>query len=563
MKKFACITSLIYMFRYDFRRLINFYRSGKRGSYLSTATIAMIAIFFIAIEYRIAVELFQHIMNQVHLEGLRYVLMAKLLQMVYLIFSILLVYSNIVMSISSFFLSPELDLFHSRPVSEKAIFFHSFFQTFVRSSWMFLAFGVPILMAYGSVMNQAVFFPRQVFWVILPSLILPSTIGVIIGILLIFVFSPRRTQRVFLLMGVFLAVGLVMVFRLMRPEQLVDPIGVEQVNFYLDTLRVPTIMWLPTTWASEAIAAYGEGRKGTNLYYGQLLWIFSLATFVLSFWIFKFFWWRARSRGHGSEPVEAGIHSVAKRISKPGRFRNSLMYRDIILFIRDPAQWSQVIVIAALVTIYIFNFKNLPYALYGFQYSMSFVSVLASGLILSAILARFGFPAVSMEGRAIWILKTSPVNWRFYLWQKFFFLVIPTTIIGLILVLFSVKILDASGSLVAKCLIAETAIAFSCTGLAIGIGAWKPKYELNDAAMVTVSPAGLWYMILAVVSIVVIVGLVVIPDLMRFMSWGWRFIRYMQDKDRIFAWIALGVAAVCFTAIPVETGIRHLRNSAE
>lgn len=555
--------TLFTLFRYDLKRLINFYRTQKTRSLFATLIILLITAFFIVVEYRIALELFQHIMNQVHLEGLRYVLLAKILQMVYLIFTLLLVYSNIVMSISSFFLSPELDFQHSHPVSEGAIFTHSFFQTFIRSSWMFIAFGVPILLAYGAVMNQASLFPRQIFLIIIPSLILPTAIGVFIGILLIFIFSPRRTQRVFLIMGVFLAVGLVLVFRLIRPEQLVDPIGVEQVNFYLDTLRIPTVKWFPTTWASEGIAAYGEGRRAVNFRYGLILWSFTLIFCAATYWLFKQIWWQARSRGHGSESIEKGFRSPAKKQTRPNQFRSSLAYRDFLLFIRDPAQWSQIIIIAALVFIYIFNFKNLPYALYGFQYSMSFTSVLASGLILSAILARFGFPAVSMEGRAVWILKTSPINWRRYLWQKFAFMVIPTTFVGSILVLFSLKILDAPPPLIIKCLLTETAIAFSCTGLAVGIGAGKPKYELTDAAMVAVSVSGLVYMIFAVTAILSIVGLVVLPDTLRYMSWGWRLVRHLRNFDRIASWITLGIAAICYTIIPLEIGIRRLRSIGE
>ncbi len=563
MKPPSSLPTIFSLFRYDFISLINFYRSKKMRSFWATSVILLITAFFIVVEYRIAFELFKHIMNQVHLEGLRYVLLAKILQMVYLIFTLLLVYSNIVMSISSFFLSPELDFQHSHPINESAIFTHSFFQTFLRSSWMFIAFGVPILFAYGSVMDQTSLFPRQIFLIIIPSLILPTAIGVLIGTLLIFIFSPRRTQRVFLIMGVFLAVGLVLIFRLIRPEQLVDPIGVEQVNFYLDTLRIPTVKWLPTTWASEGIAAYGEGRRTVNFRYGMILWSFTIIACAATYWLFKLFWWRARSRGHGSDSIAANLKFKRKRKTKPAHFRNSLAYRDMLLFIRDPAQWSQVIIIAALVFIYIFNFKNLPYALYGFQYSMSFTSVLASGLILSAILARFGFPAVSLEGRAVWVLKTSPINWRRYLWQKYVYLAIPTILIGIILVLFSLKILDAPFPLIIKCLLAETAIALSCTGLAVGIGARKPKYELTDAAMVAVSASGLIYMIFAVTAIVSIVGLVVLPDILRYMSWGWRLIRYIRNWDRILAWIGLGIISICFIVIPLELGIRRLRSNED
>ena len=367
------------MLKNDWNRIKNHFRSNGLSAVIATLAITFLAGFFIVIEFVVAEKLFQHIMDQIHLEGLRYLLMAKLLQMVFLIFTVLLVYSNIIMSISSYFLSPEIDLFHSRPVSGKAIFIYSFLETFIRSSWMFIAFGIPILFAYGRVLNQTSTFVFQLFLIVLPSLIIPAAVGILAGIILIFIFSPRRTQRVFLIMGICLAVGLVLVFRLMKPEQLVDPIGVEQVNIYLDTLRIPTITWLPTTWASEGFAAYGEDRMSANYQHAIKLWIAALISSAFAFLSFKTFWWRARSRGQDSDilNVDSQQHMVEK--TSPNRFRCSLFYRDMILFRRDAGQWSQLIVIAALVVIYIFNFKNLPYELYGFQYSMSMPLAVARG----------------------------------------------------------------------------------------------------------------------------------------------------------------------------------------
>jgi len=178
------IKSLSLMLKTDFQRLRNSYRLKPASSITSSMMIMIIATVFIVIEFYIAQHLFQHIMDQVHLEALRYVLLAKLLQMVYLVFTVLLVYSNIVISISSYFTSPELDLVHCRPISETSIFLYRYIETFLRSSWMFIAFGIPILYAYGSVLKPPSLFIKQIGLIIFPSLILPAAIGVIIGILL-------------------------------------------------------------------------------------------------------------------------------------------------------------------------------------------------------------------------------------------------------------------------------------------------------------------------------------------------------------------------------------------
>ncbi|MBN1295744.1 hypothetical protein JXA80_03125 [bacterium] len=553
------IKSLGLLFAPDIRRIRNTYAGPSPQPAAPSLIILFLGLLFICAEYYVSTRLFQHIMDQIHLEGLRYVLLAKLLQMVYLVFTVLLIYSNIVMSISSYFTSPEVEMMHCRPVSESAIFANRFIETFIRSSWMFLVFAVPILFAYSRVLApDEPFFP-QLFLIILPSLILPTAAGVIIGILLIMVFSPRRTQQVFLIMGIFLATGLIMIFRMMQPEKLIDPIGLEQVNFYLDTLRIPTIDWSPAAWAAEGIAAYGENRPAINRHFSVRLWGTALFGLGCAFSIFRLFWWKARSGGRDSERVETHPSVKTRKRSPASPFRCSLLQRDLILFNRDPGQWSQLIVIAALIVIYVFNFKNLPYELYGFQYSMAFVSVGAAGLILSALLARFGFPAVSAEGRSIWILQTGPINWRRYLWQKFLFLIIPSMLIGTVLVVFSVRILDVRTALVVKCVVAEWAIAVGCTGLAVGLGAQKPRFDMKDAAMVAVSATGLYYMITAVIFIVLTIGLVILPDTVRYLSIGYRWLQFIRHTDRTAVWILVTVITSLVVIVPMENGIRSLK----
>jgi len=372
------VLTLKQLFYLDLRRFINVLKFARTRDYIKMVVLTAITLIFIAGELGVVYVLFQHIMNQIHLGELRYVLLAKLLQMVFLVFTTILIYSNIVMTISSFFLSPEIDLYLSKPVNKKTLFLYRFTETFLRSSWMFVGFGIPILLAYGMVMGRGLLFIPQIILVILPSLLLPTSIGVVIGILLIRIFSPRLAQRVFFLLGVFLSVGLVLIFRWMRPEQLIDPIGVEQLTFYLKTLRMPSINWLPTAWAAESIAAYGEGNTWENIKYASYLWIVSLMLLRVSFLTYELVWFKAKSGGRGTDIVDSSKTDDLSRRKKAGRFRMSILFRDLLIFNRDAGQWSQVIVIAALIFIYIFNFKNLPYELFGFQYSMSFISVLAS-----------------------------------------------------------------------------------------------------------------------------------------------------------------------------------------
>ncbi len=552
--------SIRYLLNCDFWRLKNNLKSGGLREYLKYSIFGALTALFIAMEYFVALYLFNHIMAQVHLHELRFILLAKLLYMVFLVFAALLVYSNIIMAISSFFMNPEIDLIFARPVKHRTLFLYRFLETFLRSSWMFIAFGTPILFAYARVMERSFDFIAQLGLVIMPFLIFPTALGIMVAILLIRIFSPQRTQRVFVVMAIFLSVGLVVIFRWMKPEQLVDPIGVEQLTFYLKTLRMPSISWLPPAWAAEAYTLFGEGKTLQNLIYSGYLWAFTLVCFQGSWLVFRTFWWKARSRGRGTEADLNYRKTVSQTITPPSRFRMTLLHRDLNLFRRDASQWSQLIIIAALVFIYVFNFKNLPYELYGFQYSMAFVSVSAGSLILAALQARFAYPAVSSEGRAIWILKTSPLRWDRYLWYKYISFLIPTLVIGSILVLFSLIVLDAPSKLIVKCMLTMAFICIGMTGLSVGFGARFPRFDLNDAAMVAVSSGGLFYMIFSLAFIHIIIFLVVLPDIIIYMSYLGRYYRYIAFMDRYVIWTVIAVLTGGVVNFSMTEGIKELKS---
>src|SRR5205085_1916622 len=95
--------------------------------------------------------------------------------------------------------------------------------------------------------------------------------------------------------------------------------------------------------------------------------------------------------------------------------KREFVLKDIKLFFRDTTQWSQLILLAVLVVVYLFNIKMLPLHRgepVGFFYVtlVSFLNLGLAGFVLAAIAARFIFPAVSLEGRHMWLLRSSPLD---------------------------------------------------------------------------------------------------------------------------------------------------------
>ena len=99
-----------------------------------------------------------------------------------------------------------------------------------------------------------------------------------------------------------------------------------------------------------------------------------------------------------------------------GIVRRELVLKEMRLFFRDTTQWSQLILLAVLVIVYVFNIKFLPLRGEGMTFFLAnvvpFLNLVLAGFVLASIAARFIFPGVSLEGRTLWLLRSSPMSMR-------------------------------------------------------------------------------------------------------------------------------------------------------
>src|SRR3989304_7337904 len=86
----------------------------------------------------------------------------QLLLIILLTFLSMLLFSNVITSLSTYFLARDLDLVLSTPTRLDAFFFARLISTPVNSSWMVLFFSLPIFAAYGAVFGGRVTFFRWV-----------------------------------------------------------------------------------------------------------------------------------------------------------------------------------------------------------------------------------------------------------------------------------------------------------------------------------------------------------------------------------------------------------------
>src|SRR3954447_20884580 len=197
-------------------------RQEQRGSGGRAVLLGLVAIVFWSAVFGVAYRVLRYFRA---VEDIGNLMAAKVLGMILLAFLSILLLSNIITALSTFFLAKDLDMLVASPVSGFRLYLAKLAETLVHSSWMVALLALPIFTAYGIVYEGGMLFPFVALAAFIPYLILPGVVGTAITLVLVNIFPARRTRELLSLMATGAVVIVVVSLRFMRPEQLAQPEG--------------------------------------------------------------------------------------------------------------------------------------------------------------------------------------------------------------------------------------------------------------------------------------------------------------------------------------------------
>lgn len=505
------------------------------------------------------------------IEGLGDLLALRLLAMVLLTFFSLLLFSNVVTSLSTFYLSGELEILHSAPVPIERIYRAKFVETIIDSSWMTMIYGLPVFIAYGTVFKAGYAYYIGLVLTIVPFIIIPAATGIIITMLLVSAFPARRARDLLVLIGLLFFVALYILFRMLRPEKLVDPDAFPTLVQYLTAMRSPVSPLIPSTWASDALAPLLRHQTGSAVFPTLMLWSTALAGIVIGEWICSKIYltgWSRSQEGKKARLSRSGAADALFRLASlpfPGKMR-AVVLKDLKLFFRDTSQWSQLFLLLALMIVYLYSFKLLPLErsplpTIFIQNIISFLNLGMVGFVASAVAVRFVFPAVSLEGESFWIIRSSPLELRGFLWAKFWSSLIPLLLLSEVLIVLSNFLLKVSPFMMVLGAATVLLMTFGITALGVGIGAIFPKFRFENAAQIPTGFGGIVYMLITMIFIGTVVTLEAWPVYRIFMAkaLGSR-ISYIGWALIFISFLLVLVINILAVWIPLKKGLNSLEN---
>jgi len=480
------------------------------------------------------------------------VLAYKLLSMTLVTFFSLLLFSSILTSLSKLYLSRDLTLIHAMPVRTEKIFLARWFESALDSSWMVLIYSLPVFLSYGIVYKAGPVYYGAVIFNLVPFCLIASSLSTLVVLAVAGLLPAGRLRGIFVILAGILFILLVIAFRLMRPERLVNPAAFSTVMMYVKSLETPGSPLLPTTWIMDSLKAALSGSASSALFHGALSWSFSLTLIFTTMGISGLTYLDGLSRAQSVSGRHFGLRRTLKTGAGPllrflpGPVRAVAM-KEVRTFLRDQTQWPQLFLILALVAIYLYNFYVLPVerSVIKMEYLQNILSFLNMGLstfVLAALSARFVFPAVSNEGPAFWIVRSSPIPIRLFLRIKFFFFLIPLLILTETLIVASNILLDVTPFMMGLSVITVFLMVPAIVAMGIGLGAAYPDFQSENPAQSATSLGGLIYMTLCSGLIGAVIVLEAGPAYTIFMA------GVHGTGITPFQWLWIAIA---FAAVPV------------
>lgn len=464
-------------------------------------------------------------------------------------------------AIQTLYLSDDLNFLLAQPLATRRVFGLKVFETFLNTALVPTFLTLPLILTVAAYFHAPAWAYPLMLGTVLLSFAAPVGLGALLAVLLMRVAPVGRVREVSTALGVLISAGLVYAIRALRPEVLVqrmqDP---ERFEELLRNFAAPTSPLLPPAWAAQALWQAAHGALSASLLpLAGLTAALLVGATLLATRAYQEGWARALDSSRPNlDPTPKRAGWAERRLGRLGP-GGILASKDSRVTFRDPTQWSQLLVVAALAGVYLISVKAVPVPVPQFRGILGYIQLAFQGFIIAGVAVRLAFPAVSTEGRAYWLLRTAPVSPRQIVLSKFWGALPVTLILGLVMGLASARALDLGPVLLLLSALVSVSNALVITALGVGLGAAAPRFDADNPAEIGVSAGGLAFMGLSLAYSVLCLlllarpaaGSVLRPDLFPGLS-------ALTTLEGLEGLLGLGLATALGTWLSLRLGWQRL-----
>jgi ABC-2 type transport system permease protein len=504
------------------------------------------------------------------------ILLIKGFSLIFLIIFFAQIVNGVIISLNRFYQAQDLELLFTSPVRRPSLFFSRLFETHIKTSWMLVVFGIPLLITLGNQFSTNVAYYGFSLAVLILFLIIPVNIGVGITIIMAGMFSFRKIKRLIYSTGILAVLAIVTTLRIFRPERFANPELFANLKIFLSELSTPHFILLPNRWLSETLFQFFNRDYIEVILFTAILFVTSYLTFPILMHIYRRYHykgWSILQTGGTAHPKKTRrLMGVFDGIERAARFllpgfilkpfdaqSRALLRKDTQSQIHDTKAIQQNLILLSLIVVYLFSIASLPLNWEKYfiklKYGISFFNLGLILVIVATLSAKLVYPVIVAEARTLWLIKTAPLRTGKYIWMKFLFLFVPVFLVGQILTVSSAILLNIESVFFMLMIFTTTLVCFSLVSMSVAFGVADLRVEMKDEESEKVKTGNVAFMMVSVVFILFILVLEIIPLYLYFLK---------ESKQIVFiqkTWLLLIAVIVSLLVINIFVTVFSLRQS--
>ncbi len=422
---------------------------------------------------------------------------SNVLLVVFFVFFIFLLASGVTLSIHYLFISSDLPLLMSAPLSEKTIFSYKLLEAILANSSFFLFIGIPVVVAFGAVSRADWFYYLLMLIVLFLFLTIPVTISFLGALFIVRLIPASRARELMAILLAVVSFGIWLSLQIVRASQFdrsstdfspqtFDKLGqLSQFSFF---------NFLPSTWAARSLVGLAKGDLLSFLFNFVLLALLVFCLFTLSVKL-------------SQKTFASGLISNQQTITLFRRKKSttpvsldlipffgskfsiafSILSRDWKLFIRDSRQVTTQIMMAAMMIIFpLLNKQENDFSKFA-QYQPYIFVVLFGGMLAIQMSSRL----IPLEAKSFWITKLIPQTTQQIIWGKFLLSFLFSTALCWAAVLLVSFYFDRPLRLLLLALLATTGFSAALSAVGLFLGSRFAQFDWEHPKRMLTTSGGL------------------------------------------------------------------------
>ena len=557
--------SLVHILKFKLITFIKFQEELSGKSLLKNLSASVVYILFAVGIFFFTKNIITYLLEDVKIGMF---LLHRFVFVVLFIFFMTVNMGNIVVSYSTFFKTREVDFLLTKPISFTKIFLIKFLDNFFYSSSTLLLMVTAALAGYTSYFRLPwTFIPFASVFLILPFMFIAGTLGAITLLVIMRFAASFGIKKVLVTIASVYATTIIIFYIFSSPVQLVTNVFeyFPNINNYFGFLENPAIKLLPNHWVADALY-WISSRKfiaaGWSIY---LLIVVSILFLIFALMLAKNWFYKtwlvflnlSNELSVKKKRNVKAVFSFEKKSSlKPSR--EALLKRELLLFFREPSQWTHFLVMAFLITIFILSISNVDvmvmnvYDIY-LKTIIYLIIYLFNVFLIASMSLRFIFPLVSLEGETIWKIRSAPLNYKKMMLTRLFMYFSVIFVIGQILNFVSNYQFPIMLTAISQ--LNTAFVTVTLVSLNFGMGAAYANYKEKNPIRVASSQGASLTFLFTIVYLVFLTVLLLAPISNYFYTIDKK--SFASVSQLLYTSVILGTIAFIVSYLSISKGVKY------